>query len=137
MGNETFYRKYVLLKDTPRTHAGTVLKWDLWRELYTTELMVTGVSETEETFTRKEVEWKKDWFKPLGEPEPFYDPFPENLKEHFYFGELRHNKMCRFCTVAQCIIESEEFEKQVTEVLRKLYNDKIGSNFNETKKDSE
>ena len=57
-----------------------------------------------------------------------YDMFPKDLSEHFYFGELRHNSMCKFCTEAQDIIQSEEYKDKVKEILKQLYNEKILSN---------
>ena len=119
---DIFYRKYRLLKDTPSTEEGTHLVWDIWREFYTSKWQSSGIDYTEEIFTKNKVENSPEWFAPYGKPEPFYDKFPDDLSEHFYFGELRHNKMCRFCTVAQSVIDSGEFKDGVTEVFKKLYN---------------
>jgi len=120
-----FFKTYKLLKDTPETPTGTLLKWDLWREIYSTDLQVSGISKTEETFTRQQVEEKREWFEPLGEAVPFFASFPENFDEHFYFGELRHNQMCRFCTVAHDILSSKEYRKQVTIIFKSLYEKRI------------
>lgn len=120
-----FYRKYKVLKDTIYTNAGATIVWDLWRELYTSDLQVSTPSTKEETFTKFVVEKNVEWFEPIGKQELFYDKFPKDLNEHFYFGELRHNKMCKFCTIAQSVLDSEEYEKQVKAIFKKLYDLKI------------
>jgi hypothetical protein len=129
MGNNInipmFYQQYTLLKDTPMTCAGTTIKWDLWRSVYTSKYEVTGTNPKEELFTKEQVENLNEWFQPIGDPSPFYDKFPDNLSEHMYFGELRHNQMCRFCTIAQDILNSDEYETEVTKIFKRLYEDKL------------
>jgi hypothetical protein len=122
-----FHRQYTLLKGTPSTPAGTSIKWDLWRETYTSKLEVSRRDPTEELFSKAKVESLPEWFAPASDPTPFYDKFPDDLSEHMYFGELRHNKMCRFCTVAEEIIESDEYIAEVTKIFERLYNDRLKS----------
>jgi tRNA U34 5-methylaminomethyl-2-thiouridine-forming methyltransferase MnmC len=121
----TFYKHYILRKDTPSTRAGAEIKWDLWREIYTSKRQVSGIDKTEETFTISQVEGQPEWFKPTGDEFPFYEKFPDDFEKHFDFGELRHNKMCRFCSVAESIYDSEEFKLEVTAVFKRLYEARI------------
>ena len=120
-----FYNRYTLLKDTPYTKSGVIVKWDLWRDNYTTRLLVSGLDENAEVFSKKFVESKLEWFEPIGSPSDYYYKFPDDIDEHYYFGELRHNKICRFCTVAQEIIDSKEYQSKVTAIFRNLYENKI------------
>ena len=120
-----FYNRYVVIKDTPYTDSGTIIKWDLWRDNYTTNLRVSGFDENAEVFTKEFVESKPEWFEPIGSPRNFYDVFPDDIDEHYYFGELKHNKMCSFCTVAQSVIESKEYQSKVTAIFKNLYENKI------------
>lgn len=125
MSKDKFYYRYKILHPTPKTRASTEVIWDEWREVYTTNKLASDIDPYAETFSRTVVELTPSWFEPIGEAKPYYDKFPDDLSEHFYFGELRHNKMCRFCTVADAVIESEEYKTGVTELFKKLYNAKI------------
>ena len=120
------YKKYKLLKDLPNFKVGTILYWDLWREIYT-EFFYIGSNDNPKI--KYKIDFLKDnpsWFEPIGEAKELYKKFPDNFaKEHFYFGELRHNKICRFCYDAQSILESKEFENEVTKLFKKSYNKKI------------
>lgn len=121
-----FYRKFQLLKNTPTTNSGTIFHWDLWRELYTSKhSLLCDHDGVEETFKKEDIEKLQKWFRPVGDPSPFYRRFPDDLSEHFYFGELLHNQMCRFCTIAQDVIDSDEFRVEVTAALRRLYEAKL------------
>ncbi len=120
-----FYRQYMLLRDTLDTVEGQLVTWDVWRNIYTSKPMVSGFDDSEETFAKDRVENRDDWFEPIGTPVPFYDKYPDDINDHFYFGELRHNQMCRFCTEAQSILESDEFKDEVSGVLKRLYEKKL------------
>lgn len=119
------YDKFELLNDTPECSKGTILYWDLWDERYT-ELSYIGSTEPKVSYKLQFLLDHKDWFKPIGKEKELYEKFPDDFqREHFYFGELRHNKMCRFCHDAQDILSSKEYEKEITEVFKKLYNKKL------------
>lgn len=120
------YKQYKLLKDTPELPMGTLLHWDLWQEIYT-ELTYIGLRDKPKVKYKKDfLDSNPDWFEPIGEAEELYKKFPDDFsEEHFYFGELRHNKICRFCYDAQEILESKEFRKRVTEVFKELYIEKL------------
>jgi len=120
------YKKYELLADLPEISKGTILYWDLWQERYT-ELNYIGLNDKPKINYKKEfLDSHLEWFKPLGKAEELYQKFPDDFaKEHFYFGELRHNKMCRFCFDAQEVFNSKEFINGVTELFKKLYEEKI------------
>lgn len=120
------YKEYILLKDLPELPKDTILHWDLWQERYT-ELSYIGIDEKPKVSYKKEfLEAHTEWFKPLGKEKELYERFPNDFrKEHFYFGELRHNKMCRFCWDAQEILGSKEFEEEVTSLFKRLYDKKL------------
>lgn len=120
------YDKYTLKKDLPDFPAGTVLHWDLWTEKYT-ELSYIGLSDEPKLKYRVEyVQEHPEWFEPVGTAKELYQAFPKDFaKEHFYFGELRHNKMCRFCHDAQEILASDEFQERATAIFKELYEEKL------------
>ena len=119
------YKKYQLLADLPELSKGTILYWDLWEERYT-ELSYIGSTKPKVSYKKEFLDTHSKWFQPMGKEEELYHKFPDNFaKEHFYFGELRHNKMCRFCYDAQSILSSKEFESGVTELFKKLYEEKL------------
>ena len=121
------YKKYTLLKDTPELKSGTVLYWDLWDERYT-ELSYTGNYKPVVSYKIEFIKSKPEWFLPVGKPVELYQPFPKVFEEeHFYFGKLRHNKMCRFCYDAGSILTSKEFKESVTKIFKELYEKKIKS----------
>ena len=124
------FKEYKLIQDLPEIKSGTILHWDYWEERYT-ELTYIGMN------NKPKINYKKDfldnhpeWFLPVGKAKELYQKFPDDFGSdgdngHFYFGELRHNKMCRFCWDAHDILSSKEFEKEVTDIFRKLYEKKI------------
>ena len=120
------YQKYKLIKDLPEAKAGTILHWDLWGERYT-ELSYIGIGVVPELIYKADfLKNHTEWFEPIGKEEELYVKFPDDFAEdHFYFGELRHNKMCRFCFDAQEILASKEFETKVTGVFKELYDKKL------------
>lgn len=119
------YKKYKLKKDLPDLPAGTILYWDLWEERYT-ELVYVGRSKPRANFTKEYLDQHLEWFEPIGKTESLQVKFPADFStEHFYFGELRHNKMCRFCFDAQSVLDSKEYKLAVTKVFRELYEKKI------------
>lgn len=111
-----YYKEYLLLKDTIYSESGEVFKWSCWTQKYECG---------EEKVTIEKIESLPQFFKPLGEQYELYKEFPEDLREHFYFGGLRHNQMCSFCAQAQEIIDSKEYEEEVTKLFKKLYDRKI------------
>jgi hypothetical protein len=130
------YKEYQLIKDLPELTTGTILYWDLWQERYT-DLSYIGVNDKPKVSYKKEfLDDHPEWFKPLGEPKELYEKFPDDFaEEHFYFGELRHNKMCRFCNDAQDILESKELKEQITNVFKKLYEIKLNKLLNNHQKE--
>lgn len=130
------YKKYKLLQDLPELSKGTLIHWDLWREIYT-ELTYIGMNDVPKVTYKKEfLDSHPNWFEPVGDSEELYKKFPDDFgEEHFYFGELRHNKMCRFCNDAQDILQSDDFRNGVTELFRKLYNEKLNKLLNPTNKE--
>lgn len=119
------YKQYKLLKDTPELKAGAILYWDLWIEGYT-ELSYIGMNNKPLANYKKDfLDSNPDWFQPIGEAKELYQKFPDDFRDHFYFGELRHNKICRFCHDAQEILESKEFKKGVTDLMKTLYEQKL------------
>jgi hypothetical protein len=120
------YAKYKLLKDLPELKAGTILHWDLWQERYTELSYIPRNVKTKLSYDNEFIVNHKEWFEPIGEARELYEAFPEDFtEEHFYFGELRHNKMCRFCYDAHSILDSKEFQNQVTEIFKNMYEKKI------------
>ena len=122
------FKEYKLLKDLPEINSGTILHWDLWQERYTELEYILGNDVPKVSYTKDFLDSKPEWFEPVGEAKELYQKFPDDFAiEHFYFGELKHNKMCRFCYDAQSILESKEFRDGVTKLFKNLYDSKIES----------
>lgn len=119
------YKKYKLKKDLPELRAGEYLFWDLWDERYT-ELSYIGSRKPLLNYNIAFIKASPEWFEPVGDEEELYVKFPKDFAEkHYYFGELRHNKMCRFCFDAREILDNEEFRAEVTKVFKGLYDKKL------------
>ena len=125
-----FHKEYVLLKDLPNLGAGSLLKWNCWKEWFSDVGDYFGTNPPKEkiTFTLEEIVSKPDWFKAKGKEYEYCPKFP-SFKEffdqadgHISGAELRHNDMCRLCQLLNKI-PTENLDKAIYETYKKLYEE--------------
>lgn len=132
MKNE-FYREYRLLKDMPSLPAGTILKWNCWKEEYSDVGDWIGLNPPKEKarYSRDEIFAMPDWFAPVGKASEYYPNFPSQREffdrdnGHIYGGEIRHNDMCRLCQLINKLDSSKELEAAIYHAYRAAYEAKF------------
>lgn len=130
-----FYREYQLLKDLPQLPAGTILKWNCWKEEYSDVGDWVGLNPPKEKaqYTRDEIVAMPEWFAPIGKVGEFYPKFPSQQEffsesdGHCYLGETRHNDMCRICQLLGKIDNSKSVKEAVYVAYKTAYDAKFGT----------